>query len=413
MTNLPFRAFDFERDMEAVQRIWIECGWIDDDKDERAAVADFFRAGETEVATINDEAECSVHWTPGTILYQDTELKLGAVTAVTTSHIGRKQRFAQQLTARSLARQQAAGMQVSALGIFDQGFYNRLGYGNGPYETYVQFDPATLNVNAPYRTPRRLGPEDVSAIHQAMHQRQMYHGGVCLTPEKITEAELKFTEKPFGLGYFDGPGGSLSHFIWGEMKDENGPYRITMRAYQTRAQLLELLALIKSLGDQVSSFRTLEFGEFQLQDLIDQPFRNERIRAGSTHAMRAHAFAYWQLRILDLESCLAATRLSGPSVSFNLVLTDPLNDLLAGATNWQGLSGDWVVTLGNDSEARRGKDPNLPTLSASINAFTRLWFGIQSATGLAIGDDLSAADELLTALDRTIRLPKPHLGWDF
>ena len=60
VTNQPFRAFDFDRDLEAVQRIWIECGWIDDDKDERAAVADFLRAGETEIATINDTAECSV-----------------------------------------------------------------------------------------------------------------------------------------------------------------------------------------------------------------------------------------------------------------------------------------------------------------------------------------------------------------
>ncbi len=413
VTNQPFRAFDFDRDLEAVQRIWIECGWIDDDKDERAAVADFLRAGETEIATINDTAECSVHWTPGTIRYQDETLNLGAVTAVTTSHIGRKQRFAQRLTARSLARQRAAGMQVSALGIFDQGFYNRLGYGNGPYETSVQFDPSTLKIDTPYRTPRRLTLDDCSAIHEALHNRRMYHGGVCLGPEKITEAELKFHEKPYGLGYFDGPDGSLSHFIWGEMKGEHGPYRITLRAYQTREQLFELLALIKSLGDQISSFRTLEFGEFQLHDLLEQPFRNDRIRAGSEHTMRSRALAYWQLRILDLGACVARTRLPGSPLRFNLELNDPVDELLTGDLNWQPIGGSYLITLGETSSAASGRDAALPTLTASINAFTRLWFGIQSATGLAIGDELVASDELIEALDRKIALPRPHLGWDF
>ena len=220
-------------------------------------------------------------------------------------------------------------------------------------------------------------------------------------------------EKPFGLGYFDGPDGSLSHFIWGEMKEEHGPYRITIRAYQTREQLFELLALIKSLGDQISSFRTLEFGEFQLQDLLDQPFRNDRIRAGGEHTMRSRALAYWQLRILDLAACVATTRLPGPELRFNLELTDPVDELLGGDLDWQALGGSYIVTFGESSSAEQGIDASLPTLTASINAFTRLWFGIQSATGLAIGDDFTAPDELIEALDRKMTLPTPHMGWDF
>ena len=38
MTNRPFRMFDFDRDMKPVQRIWQECGWIDDDESELAAM---------------------------------------------------------------------------------------------------------------------------------------------------------------------------------------------------------------------------------------------------------------------------------------------------------------------------------------------------------------------------------------
>ncbi|GIT39439.1 MAG: hypothetical protein Ct9H300mP8_06350 [Gammaproteobacteria bacterium] len=58
-------------------------------------------------------------------------------------------------------------------------------------------------------------------------------------------------ENPFGLGYFDGSDGELTHFIWGEAEEENGPYGIEWIAYRTTDQLFELLALIRSLGDQV------------------------------------------------------------------------------------------------------------------------------------------------------------------
>lgn len=413
MTNSPFRAFDHEKDIEAVQRIWIECGWINDDKDEREITSQFFKAGETEVATIEDVAECACHWTPGSVQYQEETLALGAVTAVTTSHLARRLGFARILAGRSLARQYQSGMEVSALGIFDQGFYNQLGYGNGPYENYVQFDPNNLIVTTAYRTPKRLSVEDYQTIHQAMSHRRLCHGNVVLAPEEILRAELKWTEKPFGLGYFDGPDGSLSHFIWGSMKGENGPYRITIRAYQTIEQLKELLALIKSMGDQVNSFKTLEFGEFQLQDLLKQPFRSARSTRGGEHEQRMDAFAYWQVRMLNLEACLAKTHLRGPSTQFNLRLRDPLEQVLSGETNWQGLSGEYVVTLGPECSATKGKRKNLPTLDASINAFSRLWFGVRPASHLAISDDLHGSPQLIAELDSLIRLPKPHFGWDF
>jgi predicted acetyltransferase len=413
MTNRPFRFFDFERDIKAVQRIWLECGWIDDNKDDRDTCATFFKTGETEIATINDEAECSVHWTPGTMQYQKESVNLGAVTAVTTSHVARKQGFARDLTARSLARQYDAGMEVSALGIFDQGFYNLLGYGNGPYETHIKFDPSTIMAGGSFRPPTRLTSENYREVHTAMSQRKAFHGAVNLEPPENTLAEMRWTEKPFGLGYFDGPDGRLSHFIWGEMKDENGPYRITLRAYQTNEQLRELLALIKSLGDQVSSIITLEFGEFQFQDLLKLPFRTRRNSRGSPHEQLLQSIAYWQLRILDLEACLAKTHLPGPGVRFNLRLTDPLDDLLGSDFSYRGLGGDWIIDLGAESSAKPGHDKSLPVLNASINAFSRLWLGVRPASNLIITDDLAGEDALIRALDDAVRLPKPHFGWDF
>ncbi|MBO6657843.1 MAG: GNAT family N-acetyltransferase [Pseudomonadales bacterium] len=413
MSNRPFRKFDHERDIKSVQRIWVECGWIDDEDHDKEVVSDLFRLGETEVGTIDDEAECSVHWTEGKIRYQNETLDLGAVTAVTTSHIARKLGFAKVLTARSLARQHEVGKSVSALGIFEQGFYDKIGYGTGPYENLVQFDPASLKVSYPFRPPKRLTDADYKQMHGALCNRRKFHGAVDLHPAESVRFELKSTDKPFGLGYYDGPDGRLSHFIWGERKGEYGPYDITIRAYQNREQLMELLTLVKSLADQVSSISTLEFGEFQLQDLLNQPFRTRRSTKGGNYAQLLEAVAFWQIRILDLEACLAKTHLPGPGVRFNLELTDPVYEILKGETGWQGISGDYVIDLGEESSARPGSESGLPRLKASVNAFSRLWFGVRPATNLAITDELYGDAQLLERLDAAVRLPKPHFGWDF
>ena len=407
-----FRNYDPKRDLPAVQRIWKECGWVESDE-EVAALEDFLAGGDTIVATIDGEPECCAHSSQGKILYLDESLKLGAVGAVTTSHISRKLGFAKKLTANLLAIQAEQGMEVSALGMFDQGFYNKVGFGTGSYENWINFDPATLNLTYPFRPPKRLGIKDYKAIHGAMMSRASSHGNVFLNSSSTLKAELKWTEKPFGLGYYDGPDGSLSHFIWGEMKGEHGPYTITQRAYQTGDQLLELLSLIKSLGDQVHKISTLEFGEIQIQDLLKQPLRTRRTTYKGQFEQSTNAVAYWQLRILDMQSCLAKTHLNTPQISFNLKLTDPVADILDKGSNWRGLSGHYIISLGPESSAQPGSESSLPTLKASVNAFSRMWFGIRPASSLAITDDLQAEETLLKSLDESLRLPRPHLGWDF
>ena len=56
---------------------------------------------------------------------------------------------------------------------------------------------------------------------------------------------------------------------------------------------------------------------------------------------------------------------------------------------------------------------SLPTLKASVGAFTRLWLGVLSANGLAVTDQLSGPPDLLGELDRAFLLPQPHPDWDF
>ena len=72
-----------------------------------------------------------------------------------------------------------------------------------------------------------------------------------------------------------------------------------------------------------------------------------------------------------------------------------------------------MVTLGPLSGAVVGVDGALPTLSASVGAFTRMWLGVRPATGLAVTDDLSGPQELLEELDGVLRLPDPKPDWDF
>ena len=409
---MTFREYDANRDLSAVKRIWKECGWVDNEE-EAAAIEGFLSAGETLIATIDDEAECCVHSSPGSIQYLHEVLGLGAISAVTTSHISRKQGFARKLTASLLARQAEAGLDISALGMFDQGFYDTLGFGTGSYENWINFDPATLQVNYPFRPPRRLTVDDYEAIHFAMVSRAKGHGNVSLNSAEMVKAELTWTQKPFGLGYYDGPGNTLSHFIWGEAKEEYGPYIITWKAYQTKDQLLELLSLIKSLSDQVTQVGMLEFGEIQLQDLLKEPFRTRRASLKGKFEQITRASAYWQIRVLNLESCLQKTHLNTPGIKFNLQITDPVSDYLDDDCKWQGISGHYIIELGSESSATKGESRSLPTLKATVNAFSRMWFGVRPASSLAITDQLQGEETLLQSLDDSLRMPTPHFGWDF
>ena len=409
---MTIRNYDPAKDKETAHRIWYETGWIGD-KDDEAAMDTFIGDGRTLVAEMNGEAEALVAAMPGSIRYQAEELHFSAVTAVTTSRIARKQGFARRLTAALIAAEAAEGAQVSGLGMFEQGFYNRLGYGTGGYEHWISFDPAQLNVPQAARPPRRLSKDDWELMHNALLARQRGHGAINIYPTCFTQAEIGWGSKHFGLGFNDDENGELTHFFWSSAKGEHGPYGISAMAYQTSEQFLELLGLLKNLGDQVRMVRMREPKGIQFQDLLVQPFRHRQLTAKSEFENTCRATAYWQVRICDLAGCLAKTHLPSETVRFNLQLSDPITQCLDSDAPWQGNTGEYLITLGPESAADAGSDPTLPTLTASINAFTRLWLGVQPATGLATTDDLSGPPDLLHTLDRTFRLPDPSPGWDF
>ena len=406
---MDIRPFDPKEDIRAVERIWYECGWVEDEN-QAAFVKDFLSVGNCIVGCLDGTPECQVHTVPGTIYHLDQPLELCAVTAVTTSRIARKQGFARVMTAQQLAAGAEAGAEVAALGMFDQGFYDQVGFGTGAYEHTIRFDPTTLKVDVPFRVPARLSKDNWADVHGAMVERMKHHGAVVLNPPIIMKGELGWHENGFGLGYYDGK--KLASFFWAEAKDENGPYEISFMAYRDVDELMELLALIKSLGDQVSSFVLQEPAHIQLQTLLKQPFRNRRNTRGSTFENVHRSAAWWQLRLLDVGACLDRFSWPGESFEFNLVLSDPAAEFLKG-DGWQGIGGEYVVRIGERSGAQPGSRTGLPSLTASVNTFTRLFFGIASATEQLVAPDFAAPDELVHQLDAAFCLPRMSTSWDF
>ena len=409
---MDYRNYDPERDKDACHRIWYETGWIRPGKEEGMDL--FVECGRAIVADLDGEPECLVTTAPGTIRYLKEDLSFSVVTGVTTSRVARKQGFAKRLTALAVALDAADGALVSGLGMFEQGYYNQLGFGTGGYEHWAAFDPARLNVRLRLRVPRRLTLDDGEMMHTCRLTRRRPHGSCNITPVDFTKCTMRHGEGSFGLGYCDGPKGELTHHFW--CRPENvgeGPYIIEWVAFQNADQFLELMAVLKSLGDQVRQVRMDEPAGIQLQDLLDRPFQLHQLTEKGKFEARIDAVAYWQMRICDLPGCLARTHLRGGEVRFNLSLTDPIESALDADAPWGGVAGEYVVTLGPSSGAERGTDAALPTLKASVNAFTRMWLGVRPATGLAVTDDLSGPAELLEQLDWVLRLPAPRPDWGF
>lgn len=409
------REYQPEKDAEAAIRIFEEAGWIEKARGEKknAPLKDFFGASTAFVAELRGNAECFAATAPGYYRYLETDLDFCGVMAVLTSRIARKQNVATELTGLSLARAAEKGAAIAGLGIFEQGFYNKLGFGNGPYEHHVSFNPANLKVSSTTRIPFRLGADDYKTIHASRLSRLRKHGAVSFIPPEITHLELLAEKNGFGLGFFDEETEELTAHIWMKAEREHGPYRVFWISYRTYGQFLELLSLLKNLSDQVFSIVMREPPGIQMQDLISKPFKYEEITKGTKYENDIHTAAYYQLRILDIDRCVTATTLQCEPISFNLTLTDPLERVLVGQTAWRGVAGDYTVRFAEKSNIHRGHESGLPLLKASVGAFTRMWLGIRPAGTLAVTDNLKAPLELLDSLDSVLHLPSPKADWDF
>jgi predicted acetyltransferase len=409
---MKLRAYVPDRDKDAVLRIYREVGWCSKPEHEEA-FAGLVQSGRTMVAEVDGSAECMVTTDPGSIRHGERDLPFTAVTGVTTSRVARKRGLAGRLTARVLAEEAAGGSLVAMLGVFEQGYYNQLGFGNGGYEHWCTFDPSQLTVDVKPRVPDRLGLSDWERMHANRLQRVLRHGSCNIVSPELTRADMQWGENGFGLGYTDEEG-SLTHHLWCSAKEtEHGPYSVFWTAHRSKEEFLELLGLLRSFEEQVRSIELREPPGIQLQDLLRKPFKSRQITRRSPHENRMTASAYWQVRILDLEGCLACTSLDAEPVRFNLALSDPVERYLEDGSSWRGVAGDYVVEVGPTCRAAAGREPSLPTLTASVNAFSRLWLGVRPASTLSWTDELSGPEEILARLDRAFRLPPPSPDWEF
>jgi len=410
---MQHRPYEPDRDLAAVLRIWREAGWIEaDNSTQNQATAQFATVGEALVADLDGSAECFVSTAPGEMRYLDTDLPMSAVTAVITSHVARRRRGAGRLTARALADAAAAGAAVAALGMFDQGYYDRLGFATGTPVRWRGFDPADLVVPVPPRTPLRLTLDDWEAMHASRLSGMRLHGAMTITPAGFTRAEMGI-EGGFGFGFRDETG-TLTHHMWCSAKEmEHGPLTVHWAYYRTYRELLDLLAVLQGLGDQYHLVRMREVPGISLQDLLRRPFRSIAISKASKFETGTEAHPYWQARILDLGRCLAAVEIAGEPIELNLIVDDPVTEHLPEEAPWGGVGGEYMATLGAGGILTEGRDPALPTLEVSVGALTRMWLGVLPASGLAATDRLSAPPELLDLLDRGFRLPQPDPVWDF
>ncbi len=402
-----------EKDYQEIKRTWEETGWLAP-KEDKEIFRLFVDSSEILVGEIDGTAEGSVFSIAGDIFFNGVKMPLNGVAGVTTSRVARKRGLAGKITAASLARAAMSGSWVAALGMFEQGYYNLLGFGTGCYEHDVSFDPADLLVPPSERPPIRLGAGDSSEIHNNRLNRRRGHGGINLFPEGATRTDVIYKDDGFGLGFRHPENGELTHHMWIiPRRVETGPYRVLWMAYQNFDQFLELLSLLRDLGDQVHLIRMNEPAGIQLQDLIKQPMKKNRITQKGDFPVNNLAEAYWQMRILDLKQCMQNTHFPDGQVSFNLELTDSIKKFLDPAEEWQGIGGEYCLTLGPQSEIREGFDSSLPRLKASVGAFTRMWLGVLPASGIAVTDELTGPEELLIELDHLINLPQPQPGWDF
>jgi GNAT superfamily N-acetyltransferase len=372
------------------------------------------------VARVHGHPACFVFEAEGHLRYVDTDLSLSAITGVATDRTGRKQGLAKQLTAKAVAEAGARGLALAGLSTFEQGFYDQLGFGTGAYEYIWRFDPNRLLVEDKVRPPHHLTADHIDAIHAARLARRKHHGNVSLYSVGQTRSTVLRSVNGFGLGYFDDGTETPSHCLWcSATATAEGPYTIEFMAWQTPAQFLELLGLVKQWGDQVRLVMMAEPSGIQLQDFIDRPTQHFQSTQGGQFATGCRAHAYFQYRILDLAACIAAVPAPSLPCAFHLDLHDPISDRPADRVGrysdppWTGLSGSYTVRLDGSSTVTARTTDGLPTLTAGVGAFTRMWLGVRPASGLAVTDRLAGPPELLARLDDIFRRPNPLTDWQY
>ena len=406
---MNYRKYQPKKHKESVRRIWREIGWMS--KENYDAMDIEIENSETIVKEINGEAETLVSSVMGNYNYNGTNLNLSAIIAVTTSLVARKKGYAGKLTAQKIAEDVKSGAEICGLGMFEQGYYDRLGFGSIGYQNWIQFCPENLNLKINRKVPKRYSVDDYIKIHESRIKRIKKHGALDL-PEHITRAGLKFNEKKsLALGYENDKGDISHHLLLRDANSSHGPMFVDWMAYRNYDQFIELIGLLKSFEDQIFAIKMPEPPLMQFQDFLDKPFRNYRKTDKSKYRSFNKAQATHQFRIVNLFKCIEKTVIK-ENVKFNLILHDPIEEFLNN-NDWKGISGNYILDLGKRSAAKKGYSEKLSTLECDVNNFTRMWLGVLPASVLQIYENFDCDEKLIKKLDDVFNFHKPCIDWGF
>lgn len=402
-------------DQQRIVKLWQEIGWIEQGEErQELACKNFLKAGPAWVGTINKIPETFVGTTMGSIHHMKAELSFCAVSAVMSGLRSRRQGMGLRVTARALQAAYEKGSEVAGLSIFDQGYYDKLGFATGAPVSLIRFDPSSLNIPILHEKdalPVVLTADKWKEIHASRLGRMHGHGSCDLFSALHTRGELLFEKESLGMGFFNEQN-QLTHHFWGQVKYERSHLTIWWMVYQNYTQFLELLDLLQSLGDQFCRITVNEMPGICIQDFLSRPFRQQQVTKDGRYSLINEMGSYNQLRILRLEECLQKTVIPGRgTVRFNLTISDPLEKYLE--KGWKGVAGEYVVQLGEESSASSGHEQGLPLMIASVGAFTQLWMGSRRAAALAFQGALQAPEALIKELDWLLLLPPALHDWSF
>jgi predicted acetyltransferase len=408
--RLTLRDYNDETDRDGALRAWKDAGWLANRSDLQAAALEL-QSGNSTVAEVDGRIDGVANAWRSQMRYEQATLPAVGIAGVAAPLTARRRGITGRVVRRAIAKAARDGAAVATLWAFDQGYYDRLGFGTGSPVRIMRIDPGALNVPDLERPAVRLTKDDAAEMHACRLCRLHCHGAHDLLAPESTRAPLTWDGVVHCLGFRDPDTGELTHHmaINADGNAEFGPWRAWWLAYRTHDQLIELLSLLRSLSDQVAGIVMRDPPGVQLQAMLRTPFRLSRLTAKSKFEVHTRGYAPWQMRMLDLPACLAATSLAGPQVRFNLQVDDPMD----GEPGFDSTAGEYVITLGRASAAEPGRDESLPTLRTSIGNLTRLWIGATPAYGLSMLGEIDAPPELVCALDDIIRVPTPHVDWGF
>ena len=392
-------------DLPSVTRMWREVGWIEHDSERQAeALGRLLQYGAARVGVVAGDAECLVHRTPGTIRYDGVDLPLCAITAVTTSPIARNLGLASRMTAEAIAAGAIDGAAVAALGMFEQGFYDRFGMGTLAYVDHLLLRPG--------EAARRPAPAGARPCHpRRLDGGRRPHGPSGPAARQRQPRSARGAPGRAGLGR-----GSLPRVrVPWRRRSADGVHR---RHQRRRARAVQgAAARLRGRRRPARPARPAAVARRAAApgadgrargDPAPGPHRPAHPGRGARRP-RPPGVAHGRWRGTSSGSSTsrrASRRAPGRATRCPSTSSSPTR---SARPTWTGRA--WPATTRSRSVRRRpssqGTGADLPVLRASIGALSRLWFGVRPATGLTVTDDLTGPPELLEALDRALVLPPP------